>query len=160
MVERLTTTSDKGGLAFTFGLDVTCKPSEMAKILALGERLAAYENTGLTPEEIAEIKKREAIFYDVSKRWTDLGDYYHIRDLMDAERDGRLVTLPDGKIGDIVEWDSGVCKELFLIRGIVIYCDGTRYDLGEFMPVADDEHICRIIPRAEAEAALKGEAEC
>ena len=71
-----------------------------------------------------------------------------------AEKDGRLVTLPVGKIGDIVEWDSGVCKELFLIRGIVIYVDGTRYDLGEFMPVVTDEHICRIIPRAEAEKAL------
>ena len=76
-----------------------------------------------------------------------------------AEKDGRLATLPVGKIGDIVEWDSGVCKELFLIRGIVIYCDGTRYDLGEFMPVATDEHICRIIPRAEAEKTLGKEAQ-
>ena len=76
-----------------------------------------------------------------------------------AEKDGRLVTLPVGKIGDIVEWDSGVCKELFLIRGIVIYCDGTRYDLGEFMPVVTDEHICCIIPRAEAEKALEKEAQ-
>ena len=62
--------------------------------------------------------------------------------------------MPVGKIGDVVEWDGGVCKELFLIRGIVIYCDGTRYDLGEFMPVVTNEHICRIIPRAEAEKAL------
>ena len=91
----------------------------------------AYAGTGLTPEEIAQAK-----------------------DLLAAEKDGRLVTLPVGKIGDVVEWDGGVCKELFLIRGIVIYCDGTRYDLGEFMPVATDEHICRIIPRAEAEKVL------
>ena len=76
-----------------------------------------------------------------------------------AERDGRLATLPVGKIGDVVEWDSGVCKELFLIRGIVIYVDGTRYDLGEFMPVATDEHICRIIPRDEAEKTLGREAQ-
>ena len=76
-----------------------------------------------------------------------------------AEKDGRLVTLPVGKIGDIVEWDGGVCKELFLIRGIVIYCDGTRYDLGEFMPVVTNEHICRIIPRAEAEKALEAQDE-
>ena len=76
-----------------------------------------------------------------------------------AERDGRLVALPVGKIGDVVEWDSGVCKELFQIRGIVIYTDGTRYDLGEFMPFANDEHICRIIPRVEAEKALGKEAQ-
>ena len=98
---------------------------------AAADALAAYEDTGLTPEEIA-----------------------HAKDLLAAEKDGRLVTLPVGKIGDVVEWDSGVCKELFQIRGIVIYCDGTRYDLGEFMPVVTNEHICRIIPRAEAKAAL------
>ena len=96
----------------------------------------AYAGTGLTPEEVA-----------------------HAKDLLSAERDGRCVVLPVGKIGDIVEWDSGVCKELFLIRGIVIYCDGTRYDLGEFMPVVTDEHICRIIPRAEAEKVLGKEAQ-
>ena len=99
-------------------------------------RLAAYEDTGLTPEEVA-----------------------HAKDLLAAEKDGRCVVLPVGKIGDIVEWDSGVCKELFLIRGIVIYCDGTRYDLGEFMPVVTDEHICCIIPRAEAEKVLGKEAQ-
>ena len=96
----------------------------------------AYAGTGLTPEEVA-----------------------HAKDLLAAEKDGRLMTLPTGKIGDVVEWDSGVCKELFQIRGIVIYTDGTRYDLGEFMPFANDEHICRIIPRVEAEKALGKEAQ-
>ena len=112
--------------------EVECKSENTAQcILDSWERLADYEDTGLTPEEIA-----------------------HAKDLLAAEKDGRLVTLPVGKIGDVVEWDSGNCKELFLIRGIVIYCDGTRYDLGEFMPVVTNEHICRIIPRAEAKAAL------
>ena len=74
MAERLTKTSDKGGLAFTFGLDVTCKPSEMAKILALGEHLKAYEDLGPV-EELAALKE--------------------------AEDDGRLVVLPC-KRGDTV----------------------------------------------------------
>mgnify|MGYP001769902776 CR=1 FL=1 len=43
-MDRLTMTSDKGGLAFTFNLDVTCKRSEMDKIVALGERLKSYED--------------------------------------------------------------------------------------------------------------------
>lgn len=51
-MERLTMTSDKGGLAFTFDLDITCKPVEMRKILVLGERLKAYEDTGLEPQKI------------------------------------------------------------------------------------------------------------
>ena len=44
MMERLTQTSDKGGVAFTFDLDITCKPSEAQKILRLAEKLKAYED--------------------------------------------------------------------------------------------------------------------
>ena len=43
-MERLTQTSDKGGVAFTFDLDVTCKPSEAQKILILAEKLKQYED--------------------------------------------------------------------------------------------------------------------
>lgn len=43
-MERLTQTSDKGGVAFTFDLDVTCRLSEMKKILKLAEKLKAYED--------------------------------------------------------------------------------------------------------------------
>lgn len=57
MAKRLTMTSNEGGLAFTFGLDITCKPSEMDKILALGEHLKAYEDLG-TVEELAALKER------------------------------------------------------------------------------------------------------
>ena len=112
-------------------------------------RLAAYEDTGLTPEVCAEYKKFED---EVIASGMTFGE---LVELMHEKQDGRLVTLPTVKIGDVVEWDSGVCKELFQIRGIVTYTDGTRYDLGEFMPFADDEHICRIIPRDEAEAELR-----
>ena len=38
-MERLTTTSDKGGVAFTFNLDITCDKSEIMKILKLAEKL-------------------------------------------------------------------------------------------------------------------------
>ncbi len=43
-MERLTMTSDKGGVAFTFGLDLICEKSEMLKILKLAERLKYYED--------------------------------------------------------------------------------------------------------------------
>ena len=108
----------------------------------------AYASAGLSPEVCAEYRKFEDEVVVSGMTFSE------VVELMHAERDGRCVVLPTGKIGDVVEWDSGVCKELFQIRGIVTYADGTRYDLGEFMPFADDEHICRIIPRAEAEKAL------
>lgn len=43
-MERLTQTSDKGGVAFTFDLDVICQPSEMKKILKIAEKLKDYED--------------------------------------------------------------------------------------------------------------------
>lgn len=43
-MERLTQTSNLGGVAFTFDLDITCQPSEMKKILKLAEKLKCYED--------------------------------------------------------------------------------------------------------------------
>lgn len=43
-MERLTQTSDRGGVAFTFDLDINCRPSEAKKILKLAEKLKAYED--------------------------------------------------------------------------------------------------------------------
>lgn len=42
-MERLTMTSDKGGVAFTFDLDINCRPSEAQKILKLAQKLYEYE---------------------------------------------------------------------------------------------------------------------
>lgn len=43
-MERLTMASDKGGVAFTFDLDITCEKSEIEKILKLAEKLKEYED--------------------------------------------------------------------------------------------------------------------
>lgn len=43
-MERLTQTSDRGGVAFTFDLDINCLPSEAEKILKLAEKLKDYED--------------------------------------------------------------------------------------------------------------------
>ena len=43
-MERLTKTSDLGGVAFTFDLDITCQPSEIKKILNLATKLKEYED--------------------------------------------------------------------------------------------------------------------
>ena len=61
-------------------------------------RLAAYEDTGLTPEEVDEL----------TKDWTDLctivgecGGISRVMVLAEADKDGRLVVLPC-KVGDTV----------------------------------------------------------
>ena len=56
-MNRLTMESDKGRLAFTFDLDVTCKKEEMLKILKIGNALKEYEDLGLTPEHIGEVDR-------------------------------------------------------------------------------------------------------
>ena len=43
-MKRLTMTSDKGGVAFTFNLDITCEKSEIMKILKIAEKLKEYED--------------------------------------------------------------------------------------------------------------------
>ena len=58
----------------------------------LVERLAAYEDTGLTPEEVSAL----------TKDWSDLctiigecGGIDRLRELAEADKGGRLVVLPD-----------------------------------------------------------------
>ena len=43
-MERLTKTSDLGGVAFTFDLDITCQPNEIKKILNLATKLKEFED--------------------------------------------------------------------------------------------------------------------
>ena len=69
-------------------------------------RLAAYEDTGLEPEEIKvhEAAKYNAGYYHGDEdrcRWIEkeLGPIDHLRDLLQAEQEGRLVVLPC-KVGE------------------------------------------------------------
>ena len=68
------------------------------------DRLAAYEDTGLEPEEIKvhEAAKYNAGYYHGDEdrcRWIEkeLGPIDHLRDLLQAEQDGRLVVLGEGE---------------------------------------------------------------
>lgn len=70
-------------------------------VCRLKSRLAAYEDSGLEPEEIKvhEAAKYNAGYYHGDEdrcRWIEkeLGSIDHLRDLLQAEQDGRLVELP------------------------------------------------------------------
>ena len=67
------------------------------------ERLAAYEDTGLTPEEVLPKDKADEIALKLM-RLADLESlcsYDRIRELAEADKDGRVVVLPC-KVGDTV----------------------------------------------------------
>lgn len=62
----------------------------------LVERLAAYEDTGLEPEEVLPKDKSDEIALKLM-RLADLESlcsYTRLRELADAEKDGRVVVLP------------------------------------------------------------------
>lgn len=66
------------------------------------ERLKAYEDTGLTPKEVTALGKLFDYALKESKTLTEqLTLLKHIRELAEADRDGRCVVLPC-KVGDTV----------------------------------------------------------
>ena len=66
------------------------------------ERLAAYEDTGRTPEEVTALGNLFDYVLEESKTLTgQLALLNRIRDLAKADKDGRLV-VPPCKVGDVV----------------------------------------------------------
>ena len=130
----------------------------------LTDRLAAYEDTGLDPEEIKahEAAKYNAGYYHGDEdrcRWIEkeLGPIDHLRDLLQAEQDGRLVVLPCN-VGDhvwadgreaIVVWFFGYKTERYLHAQFFDNAKHTDIPFYEFGKTV-------FLTREEAEAALKG----
>ena len=120
------------------------------------ERLKEYEDTGFDPEEIADFMKRWEQTVEIGGM---LKKYCidHIRDLLHAEQDGRLVVLPC-KVGDhvwadgreaIVVWFFGYKTDRYLHAQFLDnaeYTDIPFYEIGKTV----------FLTREEAEAALKG----
>ena len=65
----------------------------------LVERLAAYEDTGLTPERCAEFARADAEGRYIVMRDAEQEGVARLRELAEADKDGRLVVLPC-KVGD------------------------------------------------------------
>jgi hypothetical protein len=110
MFERLT--ADKVYLnSIRFGIQVNFPPHcghEKAKevddfVKNVFDRLAAYEDSGLSPEEVQKLEKSDA-----SKEQCIIdqhGEIHRLRDELkrykQAEQEGRLVVLPETGIGDL-----------------------------------------------------------
>ena len=102
MKERLTKysneTSHKNGVCCTHFLSDECRAlgGECAHGCkweeAAWERLAAYEDTGLTPQEVLSMKFEWCAMMDALNSIG--GGYTRLRELAEADRDGRLVVLP------------------------------------------------------------------
>ena len=86
-------------------------------------RLAAYEDTGLEPEQCENAKAIiESAFSD------DTSKAERIRELLKADRDGRMVVLPC-KVGDTV-WITGSVRRLYSEKVRTFFCGDPNYSRG------------------------------
>ena len=109
------------------------------------ERLKEYEDTGFDPEEIADFMKRWEQTVEIGGM---LKKYCidHIRDLLHAEQDGRLVVLPFGTDVELVR-DGHSFKADHWNHTLTAFRDAPENKSGKQVALFSIE---------EAEAALKG----
>lgn len=69
--------------------------------ISAANRLADYEDTGLTPERCAEFARADAEGRYIVMRDAEQEGVARLRELAEADRDGRLVVLPC-KVGDML----------------------------------------------------------
>lgn len=108
----------------------------------LVERLAAYEGTGLTPEEVSALIKDWSDFCTVIG---ECGGIDRLRELAEADKDGRVVVLPC-KVGDtvyMISWRLNGRHEIEERVFSLMYFDPAKYGKDYFLT------------REEAEKALE-----
>lgn len=122
------------------------------------DRLAAYEDTGLVPETVSKIRD---IVLDIS------GNLDRLRELAQADRDGRCVVLPC-EVGDRVwftkfMWNYAKQPIPAMVCGIKTFSSSGTFT---FMALTDTNNVIRsfinqdigktvFLTQEEAEAALK-----
>ena len=117
----------------------------------LKDRLAAYEDTGLTPERCAEFARADAEGRYIVMRDAEQEGVARLRELAEADKDGRVVVLPC-KVGTAtyyIHYPIAVYQdksEPEIKRGIFTLCDLDRVGHSVFLT------------REEAEAALEAKS--
>ena len=120
-------------------------------------RLAAYEDTGLEPEQVMELKSfTQGGIHKVDDGWK------HVQDLLQAEKEGRLVVL-DEPMRPLVwgdkDHDTILCPRCLrdLMGGFEYApsCETVMFQCPHCgQPIKSDKAID--MEQSEAEAALKG----
>ena len=129
------------------------------------DRLAAYEDTGLEPQDIisaVDMAKIACALHELNA-YKDIGPIEHLRDLIQAEQDGRLVVLPC-KVGAPVyttHWWKDVKEKCTDSHGKPFYRMMSKKIIKKerFDPFGLHYELLGktvFLTREEAEAALKG----
>lgn len=130
----------------------------------LKDRIAAYEDSGCAPEEVLPKDKADEIALKLMQL-ADLENfcsYTRLRELAEADKDGRLVVLPAKTVFELT-WDAGsacdlICPVSVDGEGCCSFCD--KGALCIYERKCRQEHIEQIgktvfLTREEAEAALE-----
>ena len=126
------------------------------------DRLAAYEDTGLEPEEIEQLKG-EVFGLKVDKQeleqYRALGPIDRLRELKQADDEGRCVVLPATPDQIIYRWRKGDdCPSVSRLDGVQINADGEiTYPIWNGYLIPEDFGKTVFFTRGEAEAALRRE---
>ena len=118
----------------------------------IANRLAEYEDTGLEPEKIVFLKNVVEDVFSDKPEFTE-----HIRELLRAEKDGRLVVLPC-KVGDTIYRCGDPIKKIYewQIAYVEVYEDETVFvDDSDNTFVEADIGKTVFLTREEAEKALE-----
>ena len=113
--------------------DSACRQSGTCTMKEVWKRLKAYEDSGCEPEEVLPKDKADEIALKLM-RLADLESlcsYDHLRELAEADKDGRVLILPC-KVGDVIyklfreytECTSyQVRKDNYCCEGCMVPCD-------------------------------------
>lgn len=118
----------------------------------IANRLAEYEDIGLEPEKIAFLKNVVDDAFSYKPEFTE-----HIRELLRAEKDGRLVVLPC-KVGDTIYRCGDPIKKIYewQIAYVEVYEDETVFvDDSDNTFMETDIGKTVFLAREEAERALE-----
>ena len=130
------------------------------------DRLAAYEDTGLTPAEVHSMYSEWNAMMSVLN---SIGGYDRLRELAEADKDGRCVVLPC-KVGDTAYYRNGPFIIDFEVIGYQVDERGAWCFQGEhFDEETEKTYYCDpstdkigqtvFLTRDEAERAMEGRKE-
>ena len=120
------------------------------------ERLKAYEDTGLTPEQVEKLSKElidERYRHDRLQDW-DRGMTTELEKYHELGREGRLRVLPPCKVGDTVYINYYGRVAETTVKSIGIGLHGLYVTTGFCAPLADDLGKTWFLTREDAETQL------
>lgn len=130
---------------------------------AICERLAAYEDTGLTPERVVWMKEVIEIAFDHDKSRVERAHELHV-----ADKEGRVAVLPC-KVGDTVYFVNAKQILEFAVVGYAVDETGISWVHSEHVDKTGHTNERTFSPdrfgkntfltREEAEKVMKGETE-